>query len=125
MIQRDRFLNLCRVWGLVLCAGLIYAFVLLPRGWYIPCYFRRLTGYKCPGCGITTIFYHLLRGRVREALLDNLGLLVLSPTILIVLSQEVMNYLTARHSEKILRITELLLVFLLLAWGVLRNIIGL
>ena len=29
---------------------------------YLPCVFRLLTGYQCPGCGITHCFIHLLLG---------------------------------------------------------------
>ncbi|MDO4294535.1 MAG: DUF2752 domain-containing protein [bacterium] len=34
----------------------------------LPCAFRRLTGYYCPGCGGTRAFRALLHGRIRESL---------------------------------------------------------
>jgi len=38
-----------------------------------PCTFRQLTGYRCPSCGMTTSWSHLVRGRVGEAFRDNVG----------------------------------------------------
>ena len=38
-------------------------------GWDVPvlCTFRRLTGYGCPGCGLTRSFVFLAHGQVVEA----------------------------------------------------------
>jgi hypothetical protein len=38
-----------------------------------PCTFRQLTGYRCPSCGMTTSWAHLMRGQVVLALRDNVG----------------------------------------------------
>jgi len=38
-----------------------------------PCTFRQLTGYRCPSCGMTTSWAHLVRGRVGQAFRDNPG----------------------------------------------------
>ena len=39
--------------AILLAAGFAYLFVFLKLGFGIPCIFRTLTGYKCPGCGMT------------------------------------------------------------------------
>ena len=46
-----------------LCAGLFYGYVLIPLGFRVPCLFRRVTGLRCPGCGITDLCLGLLHGR--------------------------------------------------------------
>lgn len=38
-----------------------------------PCSFRQLTGYRCPSCGMTTSWAHLVRGRIVAAFRDNAG----------------------------------------------------
>ena len=38
-----------------------------------PCTFQQLTGYRCPSCGMTTSWAHLVRGRMRAAFRDNAG----------------------------------------------------
>lgn len=37
----------------------------------IPCLFRLLTGWKCPGCGLTHAFAHMLQLEFAEAWQDN------------------------------------------------------
>ena len=41
-------------------------------GAFLPCPFRTLTGWWCPGCGMTRATHHLLRGNVIQALQYNL-----------------------------------------------------
>ena len=40
-------------------------------GAFLPCPFRSLTGWWCPGCGMTRATHHLLRGDVTQALRYN------------------------------------------------------
>lgn len=44
---------------LLLAAGLCYLVWIKLTGFALPCMFRSLTGFKCPGCGITTMFTSL------------------------------------------------------------------
>ena len=39
----------------LLCAGLLYGYVLIPLGLRIPCLFGHLPGLRCPGCGAQTV----------------------------------------------------------------------
>lgn len=41
---------------LLLAAGLCYLIWIKLTGIAVPCMFRSLTGFKCPGCGVTTMF---------------------------------------------------------------------
>ena len=46
--------------------------------WFFPpCFFHRVTGLYCPGCGSTRALHCLLHGEVREALHNN-ALIVLA-----------------------------------------------
>ena len=52
-------------------AWVLYTFPPATTPWYPKCTFRVLTGYDCPGCGITRALHHLLHGRVEEAFFLN------------------------------------------------------
>jgi len=38
-----------------------------------PCTFQQFTGHRCPSCGMTTAWAHLVRGRIVAAWGDNAG----------------------------------------------------
>ena len=68
--------------GVAILALLVLAAILTPdrRGFGTherlglpPCTFFRLTGYRCPSCGMTTAWSHLVRGGVADAFRDNVG----------------------------------------------------
>lgn len=42
-----------------------------------PCSFMTLTGSRCPSCGMTTAWAHMMRGRVIQAAASNVGGLAL------------------------------------------------
>ena len=74
-------------WSLLLIGGFALAWNLEPdpRGFGThqslglpPCTFRALFDIPCPGCGMTTSFSHFVRGNLRQALLVNVGGLVLA-----------------------------------------------
>ena len=98
-----------------LCAGLFYGYALIPLGFRIPCLFRRVTGLRCPGCGITDLCLGLLHGRFLPAY--NWGLTAAAPWILVLL------WLQRRRPKAAGALAWVLLAFLL-AWGVLRNLWG-
>jgi hypothetical protein len=50
-------------------------------GAFLPCPFRTLTGWWCPGCGLTRATHHLLRGDVTQALRYNLFVVVILSAI--------------------------------------------
>lgn len=59
---------------LLLLAGLCYYFLLRYTDLSIPCVFRSITGYKCPGCGITTMLLLMPDGDFAAAKVENVFL---------------------------------------------------
>ncbi|MCR5795737.1 MAG: DUF2752 domain-containing protein [Solobacterium sp.] len=77
--EKTRAGSLIRKYLPVLAAGMFYALWIRLTGVYIPCPFRSLTGYLCPGCGISHCLMSLLRGDIRTAFEANGFVLVLLP----------------------------------------------
>lgn len=101
----------------VLCAGLLYGCVLIPLGFCVPCPFRLITGWKCPGCGITGICLDLLHGRFSPGY--NWGLVLAAPWLALLLLAERRGW-----RPGLVRKLSRVLLAALLVWGVMRNLWG-
>jgi hypothetical protein len=64
--------------ALGVCA-VVFFFNPVQNGFYPVCLFHRLTGWNCPGCGMTRALYALLHGEFRVALRDNAFFLLALP----------------------------------------------
>ena len=91
---------------------------------YIPCPLHKLTGLYCPGCGITRMLLAILRLDFYKAFRYNPLAFVLSPFAIFLL----VDYIYKSYKNKIpiyKRINKnvwYVLIFILLVYGVLRNI---
>lgn len=66
--------------AMVLAAG--FAYYVAARFFFaIPCMFRTLTGFKCPGCGITHMLVAELQLNFTQAYAANPALYLLQPVI--------------------------------------------
>lgn len=64
----NRRLSVAAIWLTLLLAS-IYLFIYQPgkSGIFLPCPFRALTGFNCPGCGTTRALHQLLHGNFLTA----------------------------------------------------------
>ena len=69
--------------GCCLAVGAAYVVANDPSdgGVFLPCPFRTLTGWWCPGCGLTRATHHLLRGDLTQALRYNVFVVVVLAAI--------------------------------------------
>ncbi len=105
---------------LLLTAGLGYYFLLRYTDISIPCVFRSITGYKCPGCGITTMLLLLADGDFAAAKAENIFLYY---TLLPLLVAVCMRYSTGmrQYHSFLDKVCFPLYLAALLAFGVYRN----
>lgn len=94
-------------------------------GWFPRCPFYGLTGLKCPGCGTQRALHQLLEGNVAEACRYNAALIAGIPLILVLLSAAALKtrypaFYRAVNSGWIINA----ILAALIAWTVLRNILG-
>jgi hypothetical protein len=105
--------------SLAAIAGAIVLYLFDPstHSFYPPCVFRSMTGLLCPGCGITRALHQLLHGRIADAFHYNAVVLVLGP--LLVGSAAVKPRLLYKPW------LAWAVIAILLAWGVVRNLVHL
>jgi len=108
-------------------ALLAYAWWADPDGGalYLPCSFRALTGWYCPGCGGQRALHALLHFRLAEALRANaLAVLVVLPAGLALLLAYARECLRGPAPGPPRRLSRWVTTFLLLAalFGVVRNL---
>lgn len=85
-----------KVLSIVLGIGVLYLVWVKLTGLAIPCLFREITGWLCPGCGITTLFVCLSRLDFHGAFQANPFLLVTAP----ILAAEIIYYNYMQIKEK-------------------------
>ena len=100
---------------------------LVRRGIGIPCIFYTLTGWKCPGCGISRALASLLRLRFDLFIAYNLMAPLIVTYLLFLGSSVAVNYLKSGHPiyRSPSKWMDLSVLVLFLLWGVVRNIVGL
>lgn len=77
MLQKLKKLGIS---AMVLAAG--FAYYLAARFFFaVPCMFRTLTGFKCPGCGITHMLVAELQLNFAQAYTANPALYLLQPVV--------------------------------------------
>ncbi len=103
-------------------AAIVYILTVRRLGFGIPCIFHRITGFKCPGCGITGLLVSLSRLDFETAFVSNRFIFATSPFLLVeLLFTVVLKFKKKRMpmwNEKLL----LAYAVLLIGWGILRNI---
>jgi hypothetical protein len=67
----------------IVLLGLAYALFIQCTGLGIPCVFRLVTGYRCPGCGMTHAAMALIHGQPKTAFRENPLSLSVVPLLLL------------------------------------------
>ena len=90
----------------------------------IPCLFKLITGYDCPGCGITRCLFSLINLDIKSAF--NYNALVTILIVPFIIYYSYMNYCyvfgknnnVKKHVNKI----SIILLFVCFVYGIIRNI---
>lgn len=111
--------NASSLWLIVLLTG--YYILVKYTEISLPCPFRALTGWLCPGCGITTMFLALADGNVAAAKQANIFLFYTLPILAFLLLLQ-----ACWHNVKLKRLLNKLILPAYLAsliiFSILRNL---
>ena len=102
-------------------AAAVYILAVRRLGFGIPCIFHRVTGFKCPGCGITGLFVALSQFDLKAAFYSNRFIFATFPFLAAEFFYLAVLKLKGKKNP---RWNEGLLstyVVLLIVWGVVRN----
>lgn len=98
-------------------SGILYLKVISPAlGFHIPCIFRHVTGFYCPGCGMTRASLAILEGDIYQSFRFNMLIFILLPLFILFYALEKKGKVKASKSLMFGMLT------LTLAFGVLRNL---
>lgn len=116
-----------KVGALLAAGGILLALFLLQwlGGIGIPCPFHAVTGWYCPGCGISRMLTYAATGRWYAALRMNPLLFVLLPFLLVYGGFWLWSFATGRPNrleQKLPSGVSIALVVVLVVYGVLRNL---
>ncbi|MBR3721788.1 MAG: DUF2752 domain-containing protein [Selenomonadaceae bacterium] len=108
----------------VKCAfiGVLYLMWVKITGISIECPFRAITGYYCPGCGVTTLFLCLSVFDFCGAFHANPFLFVLLPVIFWLIVQDKIYRTNNRQHNKTYNKISITTIIILVAYGIIRNI---
>ncbi len=96
-------------------------------GIFLPCIFREVTGFKCPGCGITHLLFDLVNFRFKEAFYDNPLLFIYLPFIIAYYIYMTYLYIYNKKDKIIVKIPKYvwgILIAITIIYGVVRNFVG-
>ena len=124
--RKNRIKNVCKSILILLGVGMLYALFIKITGWKIPCVFHEVTGLHCPGCGITRMCLALIRLDFSLAFQCNPLIFSLLPVFLLVAVYFLIRYIRwgTWQTGKWMNVLLVVVVVLLVAFGILRNLPG-
>lgn len=121
---RKRAKEVCRSGSFIAVAGLALLICYRLTGHGLPCIFRALTGYLCPGCGMTRAVVAILDGNFAKAWQYNALSLTLLPVLALYLLYKAARFIIKGEEEfqlgEVIFLTVLLAIAL--AFAVIRNL---
>ncbi len=109
---------------ILIAAGILYFFIGNYIKFYIPCIFRLITGFYCPGCGVTGMCIALLNLDIKGAFTQNPAIIIALPFLLYLFSVLIYNYIKfgKNNLKKFQNIIAYVLIAYFVLFGILRNI---
>jgi len=122
--MKYRILKVIKIYFLLIVLLIGYFFINKYTGFYIPCIFRLITGYKCPGCGITTCLFDLLQLKIDKAFHDNQLVFIYLPFIAVYFLYLTYLYIYDKEDKILKKIPNWIIYIVLgitIIYGVIRN----
>lgn len=120
-INNRKFTLSIVIFLIILGVGIAYFFLFVKRGIAIPCVFHEITGYYCPGCGITRCFTSILSLQFYQAFRYNMLIFCFLPFAMLYGIATYICWVTDRKIKKIPNYIWNILLIITILFGVMRN----
>ncbi len=122
---KKRLIKLLLLIAILLIFIYVYYFLFLNYNIVIPCFFHKITGWYCPGCGITRMFSSLAQFDFYQAFRYNPLLFISLPFVFICIIDITVHWLLDKNTwffHKLSNKFWIVLLVVVLIYGVLRNV---
>lgn len=121
----QRLKKVLKLTFIALILGSIYLYIFTTYGIGIPCVFYKVTGWQCPGCGMTRAIAQLWKGNIEQAISYNVLSVSIFPIFVIYLIYRIVVYIKGADSSfKIWEYVVLILLWIAtIGYGIARNVI--
>ena len=123
--MKKRLIKIIFLNAFIVIISFIYYFLNKYFNIGIPCLFYKITGLKCPGCGITRLIFSLIKLDFRQAFFYNPLVFILLPFIGFYIIYQEYLYITKKEDQIIKKIPSYIyyvLIIILIIYAILRNI---
>ena len=103
----------------------LYSILYKKTGFGIPCVIHKITGFYCPGCGITRMLFALFHGEIKKAFMYNQFVFILLPFLIARLIYITYLYIVDKKDKVLVKIPNyvyIVLLVIVLVWGIIRNL---
>ena len=124
--MKKRIVKVLGIYLILILTFAIYFIVNKYTGYFIPCLFREITGYKCPGCGITHLLFDIVNLRFKDAFLENPLVFIYLPFIIAYFIYRTYLFVSDKKDKILVKIPNFFKIAILvitILYGVVRNII--
>ncbi len=123
--MKKRINNVLKANLVLLLILLGYYFINKYTGFYVPCIIYEITGFKCPGCGITHLVFDLLNFKIVDAFNDNPLVFIYSPFIISYYIYMIYLYIYDKKDKVLVKIPNYvwgIIIAITIIYGVVRNL---
>jgi len=103
----------------------IYYYLHIEYNLTIPCLFYKISGFYCPGCGVTRMLFSIINLDLYQAFRYNPLIFTMLPFVIIYIIDTCIKWLNNKNNYMYLKInnkTWIIVLIITISFGVLRNI---
>ena len=89
----------------------------------IPCVFKTITGYNCPGCGLTRAVGEIINFDFKKALEYNSSVFIVLPLLIYYFSNSIYSWLFDKKKKELPKIIIVLMIIYLILHTIIKNIV--